>query len=131
MKNYAEKKARNTCSSSSILKRFPFINWARSYNLDCFIGDLIAGLTTALTVIPQGIGYAPLAGLPLEVSPYSFWKFKILEFFLLKFITCSDNYFDVKTKIFSKLNKFNFVKLNMKFSKKGAIHFQARVIQEV
>ena len=29
--------------------------------------DVIAGLTLALTVIPQGIGYAPLAGLPLQV----------------------------------------------------------------
>ena len=68
MKSYAAKKARNTCTTSTLLQRFPGVNWARNYNLDCFIGDLIAGLTTALTVIPQGIGYAPLAGLPLQVS---------------------------------------------------------------
>jgi MFS superfamily sulfate permease-like transporter len=42
--------------------------WALEYNLDKLTGDLIAGVTTALTVIPQGIGYAPLAGLPLQVS---------------------------------------------------------------
>ena len=29
------------------------------------------GLTTALTVIPQGIGYAPLAGLPLQYGLYA------------------------------------------------------------
>ena len=32
--------------------------------------DAIAGVTTALTVIPQGIGYAPLAGLPLQYGLY-------------------------------------------------------------
>ena len=31
---------------------------------------LVLGLTTALTVIPQGIGYAPLAGLPLQYGLY-------------------------------------------------------------
>ena len=75
MKSYAVKKARNTCTTSTLLQRFPGVNWARNYDLDCFLGDLIAGLTTALTVIPQGIGYAPLAGLPLQVSYYSAMDF--------------------------------------------------------
>ena len=35
------------------------------------MGDVIAGVTTALTVIPQGIGYAPLAGLPLQYGLYA------------------------------------------------------------
>ena len=51
--------------------RLPAIEWARTYNLESFTGDCIAGLTTALTVIPQGIGYAPLAGLPLQVRKFS------------------------------------------------------------
>ena len=68
-KNYMARKARNTCRWSTLLNRFPGINFARGYNLNSFVGDLIAGLTTALTVIPQGIGYAPLAGLPLQVLP--------------------------------------------------------------
>ena len=50
--------------------RLPFLGFASSYGLDCLVGDLIAGVTTALTVIPQGIGYAPLAGLPLQVRLY-------------------------------------------------------------
>ena len=49
-------------------EKFPFLGFlAGGYDLDKLTGDCIAGLTTALTVIPQGIGYAPLAGLPLQV----------------------------------------------------------------
>jgi SulP family sulfate permease len=36
-----------------------------------FCSSLCAGLTTALTVIPQGIGYMPLAGLPLQYGLYA------------------------------------------------------------
>ena len=44
-------------SPLTILKdRFPPLVWAPSYNLDMLTGDFIAGVTTALTVIPQGIG---------------------------------------------------------------------------
>ncbi len=43
------------------------IGWLAQYDTGCLVGDLVAGVTTALTVIPQGIGYAPLAGLPLQV----------------------------------------------------------------
>ena len=49
-------------------EKLPFLGFlAGGYDLDKLTGDCIAGLTTALTVIPQGIGYAPLAGLPLQV----------------------------------------------------------------
>ncbi len=44
------------------------IGWLAQYDTGCLVGDLVAGVTTALTVIPQGIGYAPLAGLPLQVN---------------------------------------------------------------
>ena len=70
------KKGRLTKSLEAIkskefwLDRFPCSRWIPTYNLDCFSGDIIAGLTTALTVIPQGIGYAPLAGLPLQYGLY-------------------------------------------------------------
>ena len=36
-----------------------------------FIGDFIVGLTLALTVIPMGMGYAALAGLPLQYGLYA------------------------------------------------------------
>lgn len=67
-KNYVSKKARQVCTLSTLLSWFPIIQWIRNYNLNSLSGDIIAGITCALTVIPQGIGYAPLAGLPLQVK---------------------------------------------------------------
>eukprot|EP00095_Tigriopus_kingsejongensis_P006119 maker-scaffold98_size375582-snap-gene-1.13 protein:Tk06119 transcript:maker-scaffold98_size375582-snap-gene-1.13-mRNA-1 annotation:"sulfate transporter " len=52
-------------------QKLPCLEFARSYDLDCLVSDAIAGLTTALTVIPQGIGYAPLAGMPLQYGLYA------------------------------------------------------------
>ena len=63
-----ESGARRVRTRSFWLEKFPFLGFlAGGYDLDKLAGDCIAGLTTALTVIPQGIGYAPLAGLPLQV----------------------------------------------------------------
>lgn len=39
-----------------------------SYRLKHFVGDLVAGLTVGLTVIPQGIAYALVAELPPQVD---------------------------------------------------------------
>lgn len=62
-----EKSARKLKSGAFWRRKLPCIDWARNYDSHCLKGDLIAGLTTALTVIPQGIGYAMLAGLQLQV----------------------------------------------------------------
>ena len=45
-----------TLQEISKTKRLPPLGWAPSYDLDMLTGDFIAGVTTALTVIPQGIG---------------------------------------------------------------------------
>ncbi|KAJ5296970.1 uncharacterized protein N7443_007863 [Penicillium atrosanguineum] len=50
---------------------FPFIHWIGYYNLQWFIGDLIAGVTVGAVVIPQGMAYAELANLPAEYGLYS------------------------------------------------------------
>lgn len=50
---------------------FPVINWLPKYNLEYAVRDLIAGLTVGLTVIPQGLAYAILAGLPSQYGLYS------------------------------------------------------------
>lgn len=47
---------------------FPVLGWSRSYDAATAIGDLIAGVTIALTLIPQSIAYASLAGLEAQVT---------------------------------------------------------------
>ncbi len=43
---------------------FPFTNWLFQYNKSNFGGDVLAGLTVGVMLIPQGMAYAMLAGLP-------------------------------------------------------------------
>jgi len=64
-------RAKQCCSRKRILRTFPILTWIKSYNLTCFIFDLIAGITVGLTVIPQSIAYAAVAGLPLQYGLYT------------------------------------------------------------
>lgn len=41
------------------------------YNMQWFIGDLIAGVTVGAVVVPQGMAYAKLATLPVQYGLYS------------------------------------------------------------
>lgn len=43
---------------------FPFLDWATDYNKDWLKGDINAGLTVGIMLVPQGIAYAMIAGLP-------------------------------------------------------------------
>ncbi|WP_235296301.1 SulP family inorganic anion transporter [Portibacter marinus] len=45
-------------------KLFPFLKWVKSYEKSFLPGDLSAGLTVGVMLIPQGMAYALLAGLP-------------------------------------------------------------------
>ncbi len=42
----------------------PILEWLPNYNTSRFRGDFIAGITVAIILIPQGIAYALIAGLP-------------------------------------------------------------------
>ncbi|KAI8319293.1 sulfate permease II [Martensiomyces pterosporus] len=50
---------------------FPISTWIYRYNWTWFLGDLIAGITVGIVVIPQGMAYAKLAQLPPEFGLYS------------------------------------------------------------
>ncbi|XP_063618365.1 sodium-independent sulfate anion transporter-like [Cydia splendana] len=49
----------------------PILQWSKSYDLGTGVGDLIAGITVALTLIPQSIAYASLAGLEPQYGLYA------------------------------------------------------------
>ncbi|KAJ3040187.1 hypothetical protein HDV00_011283 [Rhizophlyctis rosea] len=50
---------------------FPIAHWLPNYNWDWFWGDLIAGMTVGIVVVPQSLAYAKLATLPLQYGLYS------------------------------------------------------------
>lgn len=47
-----------------ISEYIPILDWLQSYSTDEFKGDLNAGITVGIMLIPQGMAYAVLAGLP-------------------------------------------------------------------
>ena len=48
----------------NIKKLIPILEWLPNYNTSLFKGDLVAGITVGIVLIPQGIAYALIAGLP-------------------------------------------------------------------
>ena len=50
---------------------FPFLHWFRLVNKESVKADLIAGLTGAVIVLPQGVAFATIAGLPPEYGLYT------------------------------------------------------------
>ncbi len=50
---------------------FPFLAWAGSVNRSTLRADLIAGFTGAVIVLPQGVAFAVIAGLPPEYGLYT------------------------------------------------------------
>ena len=55
-----------------MLKRlFPALNWMSDYKKSDLSGDLSAGIIVAVMLIPQGMAYAMLAGLPPVIGLYA------------------------------------------------------------
>lgn len=54
-----------------IKDRIPILKWLPQYKLKDALSDLVAGFTVGLTLIPQAIAYAGLAGLEPQYGLYS------------------------------------------------------------
>lgn len=60
------------CFSRKVLhKRVPILGHLARYSGEDLAADLVAGITVGLTVIPQAIAYANVAGLPPQYGLYS------------------------------------------------------------
>jgi len=55
---------------SRLQRLFPFLSWPRP-DATLLRGEAMAGLTVGLMVIPQGVAYAALAGMPLITGIYA------------------------------------------------------------
>jgi len=58
----------NTYSLSRFL---PIIDWLKTYQRKDFTDDVFAGIITAILLVPQGIAYSILAGLPPQLGLYA------------------------------------------------------------
>ncbi|XP_052664212.1 sodium-independent sulfate anion transporter isoform X3 [Harpia harpyja] len=60
-----------SCPCPGLRTRLPVLRWLPRYSSAWLQLDLIAGLTVGLTVVPQALAYAEVAGLPLQYGLYS------------------------------------------------------------
>ncbi len=56
---------------SRLIRFFPILGWLKTYSREDFNGDIFAGFITAILLVPQGIAYAMLAGLPPQLGLYA------------------------------------------------------------
>ncbi|KAI0646824.1 sulfate permease [Trametes meyenii] len=50
---------------------FPIVGWITRYNFGWLYGDVVAGLTVGIVVVPQSMSYAQIATLPTQYGLYS------------------------------------------------------------
>ncbi|EFR02965.1 sulfate permease 2 [Nannizzia gypsea CBS 118893] len=60
---------------------FPFLSWITRYNVQWLVGDIVAGLTVGVVVVPQGMAYAKLATLPVQFGLYSSFMGPLIYWF--------------------------------------------------
>lgn len=71
MSGALSRKVKKLCSVEGLYQKVPVTEWLPKYRRSYILQDMVAGLTVALTVIPQGIADAALAGLPTEYGLYA------------------------------------------------------------
>ncbi|XP_012518529.1 PREDICTED: sodium-independent sulfate anion transporter [Propithecus coquereli] len=75
---------RNTCccSPGAVQRLLPILAWLPNYSMQWLKMDIIAGLSVGLTVVPQALAYAEVAGLPPQYGLYSAFMGCFVYFFL-------------------------------------------------
>ncbi len=61
----------NLFCNLSLIRWLPFLRWFQLVNRDSVRADVLAGLTGAVIVLPQGVAFAMIAGLPPEYGLYT------------------------------------------------------------
>ncbi|XP_043924013.1 sodium-independent sulfate anion transporter [Protopterus annectens] len=69
--NYGGGQLKKCCSYETLKKCLPILQWLPEYSFQWLQLDFIAGLTVGLTVVPQSLAYADVAGLPVQYGLYS------------------------------------------------------------
>lgn len=61
----------STQPKRSVETVIPILGWIRHYERGWLRGDVIAGVTVAALIVPKNLGYAGIAGIPLENGLYA------------------------------------------------------------
>ncbi len=64
-------RAEDASSQQDRWRLVPIIRWSRAYDRRWLRGDLIAGVTVAALIVPKNLGYAAIAGIPVENGLYA------------------------------------------------------------
>ena len=70
-----------SCTIESAKRWFPFVDIFRRYKRSFIVGDIIAGVSVGVMHLPQGLGFALLAGVPPIYGLYSSFFPTIVYFF--------------------------------------------------
>ncbi|XP_059804333.1 sodium-independent sulfate anion transporter isoform X2 [Hypanus sabinus] len=62
---------RSACSRRTLQRCLPILAWLPRYSARWLQMDVLAGVTVGLTVVPQALAYAEIAGLPAQYGLYS------------------------------------------------------------
>ena len=54
-----------------LVRLLPIVGWLRTYDRGWLRGDVIAGVTVAALIVPKNLGYAGIAGIPLQNGLYA------------------------------------------------------------
>jgi SulP family sulfate permease len=57
--------------SPRLVGLLPIVGWVRSYERGWLRGDLLAGLTVLALIVPKNLGYADIAGIPVQNGLYA------------------------------------------------------------
>ena len=60
-----------TTSVRRLTRLLPILDWARTYDRRWLRGDLLAGIAVAAMIVPKDLGYASIAGVPVENGLYA------------------------------------------------------------
>jgi sulfate permease, SulP family len=60
-----------TAAAGDRWRLVPILGWMRSYDRGWLRGDLIAGVAVAALIVPKNLGYAGIAGIPLQNGLYA------------------------------------------------------------
>ena len=63
--------ANKTALHSMLSRYIPILAWGQHYQRSDLTADLLAGVVVAIMLVPQGVAYAMLAGLPPQVGLYA------------------------------------------------------------